>query len=185
MLERYGLCGIAGVIGPLPSRVSSLALLAERQRERGPDDSGLSEIDSIAALGHTRLSILDLSDAGHQPMQDPTGRFILTFNGEVHNYRELRKQAEGRGWAFKGASDTEVLLACWALFGERILKSLNGMFAFCMADRIEQSAVLVRDRFDSGSSRSTTSTLRAVLRLRPCQTPWPLCSDQSSFTKVT
>lgn len=140
------MCGIAGVLGRPPAP-RGLELLAERQRQRGPDDSGVAEIDAIAFLGHTRLSILDLSDAGHQPMGDPTGRFTLTFNGEIYNYRELRRRAKESGWVFRGSSDTEVLLACWALFGEGVLESLNGMFAFCVVDRFEQTAVLVRDRF--------------------------------------
>ncbi len=121
--------------------------ISDRQHNRGPDDRGLVQIEGLASLAHTRLSIVDLSEAGHQPMSDGSGRFSIVFNGEIYNHQALRRRALDNGWVFRGASDTEVLLACWAIFGEGILTSLNGMFAFCIVDRFERRATLVRDRF--------------------------------------
>lgn len=140
------MCGIAGVMG-LPGAQMQMNRVLRRQTRRGPDDSGIVQIDRFATLGHTRLSVLDLSHAGHQPMTDPSARFTIVFNGEIYNHQELRGRAESCGWEFKGTSDTEVLLACWAILGVSVLNDLNGMFAFCVVDRANRSAWLVRDRF--------------------------------------
>ena len=140
------MCGIAGVVG-LAADQMQMSRVLRRQACRGPDDKGIVEIEGLATLGHTRLSILDLSHAGHQPMTDPSGRFTLVFNGEIYNHVELRRRAKSSGWHFKGSSDTEVLLACWALWGANVLNDLNGMFAFCVVDSVDRSASLVRDRF--------------------------------------
>lgn len=140
------MCGIAGVLGRQGSS-SQMSRVLPRLAQRGPDDSGVATIDSLAILGHTRLAVIDLSHAGHQPMADPSGRYTITFNGEIYNHRELRNRAETRGWKFRGSSDTEVLLACWVLFGDGVLHDLNGMFAFCIVDRDSRTAWLVRDRF--------------------------------------
>src|SRR5215510_10852672 len=100
---------------------------------RGPDDSG-EWYDRPAGVGlaHRRLSIIDLSPLGHQPMWDATGRVAVTFNGEIYNYRELRTQLEGQGHVFSSKSDTEVLLNLYLRYGDDMLSRLNGMFAFAL-----------------------------------------------------
>ena len=100
----------------------------------------------MGALAHNRLSILDLTALGNQPMSDPTGRYHLVFNGEIYNYLELRQQLENR-WTFRTRTDTEVLLALLVLEGSKSLDKLLGMFAFILWDEKERSAFAVRDRF--------------------------------------
>src|SRR5207244_8741107 len=96
-------------------------------------------------LGHRRLSIIDTSSAGHQPMLSADGGFAVILNGEIYNYRELREQLSGRGHVFHTQTDTEVLLAAWAEWGSDCLAKLNGMFAFALWDDAERSLYLVRD----------------------------------------
>ena len=97
-------------------------------------------------FGHRRLSIIDTSSAGHQPMLSADGRFVLILNGEIYNYRELREQLTSKGHDFRTQTDTEVLLAAWAEWGEDCLSRLNGMFAFALWDNKERTLFLVRDR---------------------------------------
>jgi asparagine synthase (glutamine-hydrolysing) len=99
------------------------------------------------ALGHTRLSIIDLSEGGHQPMQSADGRFTIAFNGEIYNYTELRTELQGFGYQFNTESDTEVLIAAWSRWGEAALPRLIGMFAFAIYDSDSQRLSLVRDGF--------------------------------------
>src|SRR5207302_5681819 len=96
-------------------------------------------------FGHRRLSIIDTSSAGHQPMRSSDGRFVLILNGEIYNYRELRAQLRSKGHAFQTQTDTEVLIAAWAEWGEQCLDRLNGMFAFALWDDKERALYLVRD----------------------------------------
>ncbi|MDB6029902.1 MAG: asparagine synthase, glutamine-hydrolyzing [Verrucomicrobiales bacterium] len=115
---------------------------------RGPDDAGLW-LDPKAgiALGHRRLSILDLSPAGHQPMTSQDGRFVLVLNGEIYNFRELRAELQNSGHAFRSTSDTEVMLAAFSAYGvEEALRRLVGMFAFALWDCQTRTLVLGRDR---------------------------------------
>jgi len=146
------MCGIAGLIGvhgvdrqKLDSIVSSMsAVLANR----GPDDHGVwSDETSGVALGHRRLSIIDLSEHGHQPMHSACGRFVTVFNGEIYNFRELSKILAEAGHVFRGHSDTEVLLAAITEWGiEKAVQRLNGMFAIAVWDKKERVLHLVRDR---------------------------------------
>lgn len=119
--------------------------MTELMRRRGPDDVGLWTDERHVALGFRRLAILDLSPAGHQPMETPCGRHVLVFNGEVYNFRELRAELETSGHRFRSTSDTEVVLAALATWGEDALARFNGMFALAWYDRRERCLRLARD----------------------------------------
>lgn len=121
-----------------------LRQMHKKTHHRGPDDGGFFETDTIS-FAHNRLSIIDLSPGGHQPMVTPDGRFTIVFNGEIYNYREVRKELEDLGERFSSASDTEVLLRAWSRWGEACLPKLNGIFAFAIWDRDTARLVLVRD----------------------------------------
>lgn len=147
------MCGIAGLVSasaasPADELRSAGEAMTNALSHRGPDDHGLwVDASSGVALGHRRLSIVDLSQAGHQPMVSANGRFVLVYNGEVYNHQETRKELEALGVVFRGTSDTEVILeACAAWSVERTLPKLNGMFAFAVWDRAEGVLTLVRDR---------------------------------------
>ncbi len=117
---------------------------------RGPDGSGWREFQSSAgpvALGHRRLAIIDVSDAGLQPMSDESGRFWLVFNGEIYNYLELREELRGKGYIFRSDSDSEVLLAAFREWGADCLDRLCGMFSFLIWDDRKKALFAARDRF--------------------------------------
>jgi asparagine synthase (glutamine-hydrolysing) len=143
------MCGIAGILdnsGRLPLEAVTRSMTAALSH-RGPDGGGIW-LDSAAglALGHRRLAVVELSELGAQPMHSTDGRYVVVFNGEIYNYRELRKQLRAR-YAFAGSSDTEVLLAAISEWGlERALSAFNGMFAFAIWDRRERKLYLARDR---------------------------------------
>ena len=113
---------------------------------RGPDDAGLL-VDGSCVLGHRRLSIIDLTAAGHQPMASADERLWISFNGEVYNYLELREELESLGRRFRTETDTEVLLQAYEEWGTETLNRLNGMFAFAIWDRERQALFCARDRF--------------------------------------
>jgi asparagine synthase (glutamine-hydrolysing) len=144
------MCGIAGLISPDP-RPRMPACLAAIEH-RGRDDEGIYTSDAFSAkewrtcLGHRRLSIIDTSAAGHQPMLTEDGRYALILNGEIYNYRELRSELESKGEVFRTATDTEVLLKAFRRWGTECLDKLNGMFAFAVWDDVEKQLALVRDR---------------------------------------
>jgi asparagine synthase (glutamine-hydrolysing) len=144
------MCGIAGLIG-IDSEARMGAMLRSIAH-RGRDDEGVWTNASLDAqgrrvtFGHRRLSIIDTSAAGHQPMLSADGRFALTFNGEIYNYRELRRQLETKGHRFRTDTDTEVLLAAFAEWGADCLPRLNGMFAFAVWDEHASTLTLARDR---------------------------------------
>ena len=148
------MCGIAGYLarGTAPDdacmRAELLAMTVAIQH-RGPDDSGLwCDPAAGIALGHRRLSIVDLSPLGHQPMSSPHGRYVIVFNGEIYNYRDLRAELQSHGAQFRGSSDTEVLLAAMEHWGvERALQRASGMFALAVWDAAERRLILARDRF--------------------------------------
>lgn len=143
------MCGIVGVItANRPIERERLVRMNDVLTHRGPDSSGIwvSE-DSSVGFGHRRLSILDLSPLGAQPMRSASGRYVLTFNGEIYNFGELRKELEALGASFRGHSDTEVILAAFDTWGiESSLPRLRGMFAFGIWDAHEHALTLVRDR---------------------------------------
>jgi asparagine synthase (glutamine-hydrolysing) len=136
------MCGIAGIFG---SEASGLEAMVSALGHRGPDGRGI-HVSGDAALGHTRLSIIDLSDCGLQPMSDPSGRWWIVFNGEIYNYLELRAALDD-SWGFRTRTDTEVLLAAWATWGPACLDRLLGMFAFLIWDEQERTLFAARDRF--------------------------------------
>ena len=144
------MCGIAGFWSARPAgdprRI--VGAMADCLAHRGPDDHGRwADPEAGVALGHRRLSILDLSPEGHQPMASASGRFQVVFNGEIYNFRQLRSELEGRAPRFRGHSDTEVLLAAVEAWGvEAAVQRFVGMFAFALWDREERKLYLVRDR---------------------------------------
>jgi asparagine synthase (glutamine-hydrolysing) len=144
------MCGIAGLISS--DAAARIGAMLESIEHRGRDDEGvwtsrvIDEAGRRACLGHRRLAIIDTSPAGHQPMLSQDGRFALTFNGEIYNYRELRQQLISRGHRFQTDTDTEVLLAAFHEWGADCLPRLNGMFAFAIWDEQEKELTLARDR---------------------------------------
>jgi len=143
-------------------------------RHRGPDDSGtwLSP-DGRVGLGHTRLSIIDLSLAGHQPMSDAGQKLWIVFNGEIYNFQEIRKELEDLGCAFSSHTDTEVILEAYKQWGLDCLRRFNGMFAFALYDQPQRRLVLARDRIgkkplyylDDGDSLAFASESKSLLPL--------------------
>ncbi len=142
------MCGIAGVLHIDPqARVAKreLARMRDALRHRGPDGQGVV-VDGPCGLCHTRLAIIDLSPRAHQPMASASGRYWLTYNGEIYNYRELRQELRAAGRDFQSDSDTEVILHLMEWGGVTALERLEGMFAFALYDRVRRQLLLVRDR---------------------------------------
>ena len=162
------MCGIAGVIGrgdAYQQVMHMTAVLAHR----GPDGAGVFRAGPEGALGHARLAVVDLSEAGAQPMTSRDGRWTIVLNGEIFNYRELRTEMGSISW--RSATDTEVLLEACAAWGiERALQSAIGMFAFALWDAREQELTLVRDRmgekplvyFEEGQTLAFASEVKAL-----------------------
>lgn len=136
------MCGINGFTWNDPD---VLRRMHAATKHRGPDDEGFFEAPGIS-FAHNRLSIIDLSPGGKQPMTSPDGRYTIIFNGEIYTYRELKRELERLGETFKTQSDTEVLLRVFAKWGVEGLRKLNGIFAFAVWDRDERSLTLVRDQ---------------------------------------
>lgn len=142
------MCGICGIVHPdpnFPIAESTLLAMRDIMTYRGPDDAGHYLVPGIA-LGSRRLAILDLSAQGHMPMCTPDGRYWITYNGEVYNYRELKPLLEARGYTFHSTGDTEVLLNLYACEGPAMLDRLNGMFAFAVWDSQDRMLFIARDR---------------------------------------
>jgi len=172
------MCGIAGLLlhgragGPDDDRRVRAALA--RLRHRGPDDEGICASSGLV-LGHRRLSILDLSPAGHQPMATGDERFVCSLNGEIYNYLELRAELTSLGHAFRTGTDTEVLLAAFAAWGTDAIARFRGQFAVAIWDTARQRLVLARDRvgekplhyWRSGDRFAFASEIKALLELVP------------------
>ncbi|MDX1377157.1 MAG: asparagine synthase (glutamine-hydrolyzing), partial [Burkholderiales bacterium] len=172
------MCGIGAALALRPevgagALRAAVAHLAQQQRHRGPDGDGVWDDGEACALSHRRLAVIDLSPAGAQPMRAPTGRYTISYNGELYNFRELRGALEACGHAFRSRSDTEVLLAAWAEWGPACLARLDGMFAFALWDAAERRLVLARDRVGEkplyyariGGMLVAASELRAIAAL--------------------
>ncbi len=152
MSTGASMCGIVGTYssGPLTDHDLRLNRALKTLQRRGPDDHGLETLNGasgILSLGHTRLSIIDISSDGHQPMYGEGGRLALVFNGEIYNYQELRSELKQQGVMFRTQSDSEVLLQAWANWGDSCLPRLIGMFAFALFDRETETLTCVRDPF--------------------------------------
>jgi len=142
------MCGICGVFSFDKEPVSRevVAAMTNTLRHRGPDDLGVEVLGPVG-LGQTRLSIIDLSDAGHQPMFSDDRNIALVFNGEIYNFPDLKSQLQGIGVSFRGRSDTEVILKAYQHWGADAFAKFNGMFAIAIWNKKNQTLCLVRDRF--------------------------------------
>jgi asparagine synthase (glutamine-hydrolysing) len=142
------LCGIAGIVNKnsAPVYKGDIIRMTDAMAHRGPDDAGVFT-DGPVGLGHRRLSIIDLSSAGHQPMHNEDGQIALVFNGEVYNFRELRNHLEDRGHRFHSQTDTEVVVHAYEEWGENCVTRFNGMFAFALWDSRKRQLFLARDRY--------------------------------------
>lgn len=172
------MCGILGWLSPGPGDPAVFDAALDLMTHRGPDDRGtwsapVAPGPGTIRFGHRRLSILDLSPRGHQPMSDPAGRFTITYNGEVFNFHDVRRELEALGRSFQSGSDTEVILAAWDAWGADCLHRFNGMFGFGLWDAREQEFHLVRDRLgvkpiywtDGPSGFAFASEIKALLAL--------------------
>lgn len=142
------MCGIAGIfhLDGRPVSPEILQAMTRQLKHRGPDSEGF-HIESMIGLGHRRLSILDLSPAGHQPMTSKDGRYTISYNGELYNFKELRTDLEKRGEQFISTSDTEVFLSAFAAYGPSAFEKFDGMFAAALWDKNTFTLTLARDRY--------------------------------------
>lgn len=170
------MCGIAGIVAynPVAPPVDreELRRIRDRMASRGPDGQGeWHSADERIGFGHRRLAIIDLSEAGAQPMVSADGQFVITFNGEIYNYRELRTRLEGQGYHFRTQSDTEVLLHLYAEHGADLVHELRGMYAFALWDTPRRRLLLARDPYgikplyvaDDGRTLRFASQVKALL----------------------
>ena len=180
------MCGIAGIFryaqDGIPVDREELQRMQDAMRTRGPDGAGLwISPDASVGLAHRRLSLLDLSEAGAQPMTDVDGRLHIVFNGEIYNYRALRRDLEEDGYRFRSTSDTEVLLALYRERGPEMLQALRGMYAFTIFDEANRSLFLARDPFgikplyyaDNGRCFRWASQVKALQRANIDTSPDP------------
>ena len=145
------MCGIAGLAGSRDREEAQYRVrrMMSTLARRGPDGEGVEVWagESATVLGHRRLSIFDLSDAGHQPMLSPNGAIGIVFNGAIYNFRDLRLELEAQNYRFKSHTDTEVLIHGYDAWGlDRLLEKIRGMFAFALWDDRKRTLFLVRDR---------------------------------------
>ncbi len=143
------MCGIAGILRfDKPINIDEITRFTDSMSHRGPDGSGYEIFDEVnLAFGHRRLSILDLTESGKQPMTYADNRFWITFNGEIYNFLEIRRELENQGIKFVSDTDTEVILASYAIWGKDCLNKFNGMWALAIYDTSNKSIFIARDRF--------------------------------------
>lgn len=166
------MCGIAGILNlnDTPVERWSLQRMTDTIAHRGPDGEG-HFVEDCVGLGHRRLAVIDLSDAGRQPMESADGRFVISYNGEVYNFRELRTELLALGYRFQSRTDTEVVLYAFAHWREQAFEKLNGMFALAIWDRLKRTLTLARDRYGikplyyahTGSTILLGSEIKAIL----------------------
>ena len=159
------MCGITGIFAfNLIGKFNKVHVTAATMalEKRGPDFQDLY-IDEWIGLGHRRLSIIDTTEAGNQPMWDETQRYCIVFNGEIFNYVELRDDLTARGHRFRTTSDTEVLLAAYVQKGLDCLQDFNGDFAFALDDRRNRTFVLARDRMGNENARAFDEAVRDLV----------------------
>lgn len=143
------MCGICGYIGPETITEEQLWKMNNTMHHRGPDDGGVWQCSvrgREVGLAQRRLSILDLSALGHQPMLSEDGRYVVVYNGEIYNFMEIRASLERAGYHFRSNCDTEVILYAYAEWGDDMFDRLNGMFAIALYDREQDRLILARDR---------------------------------------
>lgn len=170
------MCGLVGIVAyraeAPPVDLAELLRIRERMVSRGPDGAGLwLDDDCRVGLAHRRLSIIDLSARGAQPMLDPETGNRIVFNGEIYNYPQLRTELETFGYRFSSNSDTEVLLKLYAEYGQEMLTRLRGMYAFAIWDKTKRGIFLARDPFgikplylvDDGNTLRFASQVKALL----------------------
>ncbi|HEV7763721.1 MAG TPA: asparagine synthetase B, partial [Thermoanaerobaculia bacterium] len=137
------MCGIVGFAGREPIAPERMATMRDTMTHRGPDDLGLwTSSDGIVSLAQRRLSIIDLSPGGHQPMTDATGCIHLVFNGEIYNFQDVRRELEGKGHRFHTSSDTEVLIEAYREWNEGFLEHVTGMFSIALYDADKRTLIL-------------------------------------------
>ena len=167
------MCGIAGILGQYntDTKKADLKSMMAAISHRGPDGSGEYHDDNIA-MGHQRLSVIDLTSDSHQPMTSFEGRYVISYNGELYNYREIREELQYLGCKFKSNGDTEVILNAYIHWKEDALHRFNGMFAFSIWDKVEKKLFLARDRYGikplyfyaSGNKIAFASEAKSILK---------------------
>ncbi len=166
------MCGIAGILhfDGKPASPAHLKAMTDAIAHRGPDGEG-HFTDGALGFGHRRLAIIDLSPAGRQPMMSQSGRYVLSYNGEVYNFKELRTELQALGYQFRSQTDSEVVLHAYEQWGEKCVDRLNGMFAFAIWDLKEKELFLARDRYGikplyysrRGNSLAFASEVKGIL----------------------
>jgi asparagine synthase (glutamine-hydrolysing) len=170
------MCGIAGFISRMPTEAAErlIQAMTDSVAHRGPDGAGIF-VEGRVALGHRRLAILDLSELGHQPMVEPASGCVISFNGEIYNYIEIREELRSHGYVFGSNTDTEVILKAYAHWGADCVARFNGMWAFAIYDPTKQLVFCSRDRFgvkpfyytESGGVFAFGSEIRQLLGIVP------------------
>jgi asparagine synthase (glutamine-hydrolysing) len=177
------MCGIIGMFNTYDHPIDDINFTkgVEKLYHRGPNDFGIEKIQNtggVLRLGHTRLSIIDLSKAGHQPMYSQNNKFTIIFNGEIYNYKEIKIELTNLGYTFINDTDTEVLLTAWEHWGSSCLIKLIGMFSFCIFDKLQNNITLIRDAFGikplffkfNDTSFYFASEINALLQISNCKT---------------
>ena len=170
---------MCGIVGFNYNNLEQLENMKTSIYHRGPDDNG-SYVDNMVSLGHVRLSILDLSSNAHQPME--FDNLVIVYNGEVYNFKEIRKNLEKEGYNFKSNSDTEVILKAYHKWGDKAVDKFRGMFAFCIYDKKKKRLKLFRDRvgvkplyyYFDGDEFIFASEVRAIKKIKKRLYPYSI-----------